>query len=216
MKSSKWVRRTSHGFEPAARQLLDGWIEATTKYCDEMEGREAPFFFNERANISMLAAACWLKGGIALEEYSASKFAEDRNSNGRCDLYVFLAGENIEIEAKSVKRRLPMNAASLALHLRSKLNEAIQDARKLPPQKSFRRAACAFYTLRVEASRYASNEQLKERYVGELSRYKDALMAFEQCSAVAWCVPPSIRRLRVSPDSDEFVFGCILAVSFLT
>ena len=210
------MRRTSHGFEPAARQLLDGWIEATTKYCDAMEGREAPFFFNERANISMLAAACWLKGGIALEEYSAPKFAEERDSNGRCDLYVFLAGENIEIEAKSVKRRLPVNAASLALHLRTKLDEAIEDAKKLPPQKSFRRAACAFYALRVEASRYASREQLEEKFAGELSRYKEGLMALEQCSAVAWCVPRSIGRLRVSPDSDEFVFGCILALSFLT
>ncbi|SOC93509.1 hypothetical protein SAMN05216358_3687 [Rhizobium sp. AN5] len=216
MKSSKWVRRTSRGFEPAARQLLDGWIEATTKYCGAMDGREAPFFFNERANISMLAAASWLKGGIALEEYTASKFAEDRNSNGRCDLYVFLAGENIEFEAKSVKRRLPLNAASLSLHLRSKLDEAIEDARKLPPQRSFRRAACAFYTLRVEASRFSSSEQLKEKYAEELDRYKDALIAYEKCSAVAWCVPRSIERLRVSPDADEFVFGCIVALSFLT
>jgi hypothetical protein len=214
MSSGEWIKRTGDGNESGLRKLLKGWSIATEKYCEAMGGGEAPFFFNERANISMLAAGAWLQGGVALEEYSASKFREDRESNGRCDLYVYLNNCNFEIEAKSVKTRLP-SEPSLSLHLRKKFDEAVADANSLTPQKNMARIACVFYALRVEASRHLSQERLDIKYEEELERYKFALKKIAECDAIAWCTPESIKRLRTNSDSDEFIFGCMIGMKVI-
>jgi hypothetical protein len=78
---------------PELAPLLREWIRANAVYVEQCEDTDAPWWFNERAALSVVAAAAWLAGGIALEEYAAPKArtgAQQRFSGERtrCDLFV--------------------------------------------------------------------------------------------------------------------------------
>jgi hypothetical protein len=73
--------------------MLREWIRANAAYVEQCEDSDAPWWFNERAALSVVAAAAWLAGGIALEEYTAPKHRTGAKlgSSGertRCDLFV--------------------------------------------------------------------------------------------------------------------------------
>ncbi|MEE4687915.1 hypothetical protein V2K59_24060 [Pseudomonas alliivorans] len=88
--------------------LLAAWIKAVVRYTSANE-RDNPWWYNERASLSVLAGAAWtVKGWSALEEYSTLKRHRtlepgvDSGSlrNGRCDLYVQSPDTTFAIEAK--------------------------------------------------------------------------------------------------------------------
>lgn len=73
------------------RPILKTWTELVLKYSNSFLQGDTCYWFNERANISMLAAAAWKpRGGwLALEEFSTYKHGEDAAlKNGRCDLWI--------------------------------------------------------------------------------------------------------------------------------
>src|SRR5690606_5499082 len=63
---------------------------------------DVPYFYNERASLSVLCGAAWRSGYLALEEYVAIKGGESDKPNGRIDLYIGQrdGDEEICIEAK--------------------------------------------------------------------------------------------------------------------
>jgi hypothetical protein len=80
----------SQGGSAKSRKLLkpvvDGWHKAMRHYAEIHKGDDdAGYFYNERANISFLAAGAWLSGGGALEEYVSSKYRSRKKSSGRVD-----------------------------------------------------------------------------------------------------------------------------------
>lgn len=88
--------------------LLKAWVKAIERYTDANE-RDNPWWYNERASLSVLAGAAWsLKGWHALEEFSTLKRLRTIESgvdagslrNGRCDLYVQSPTTSYAIEAK--------------------------------------------------------------------------------------------------------------------
>ena len=73
------------------------------QYGDVFEWSELPYFFNERATLSILQAACWQAGLISMEEFVTRKYgAKNKATTGRCDIYIGeKTGKNaIEFEAK--------------------------------------------------------------------------------------------------------------------
>lgn len=84
---------------PRFRPVLEQWIEANDRYCRVSHWKDIPWGYNERASLSTFAAASWLAGAIALEEYvedknpSTSSTGKIRRTKGRCDLYVAFRGE---------------------------------------------------------------------------------------------------------------------------
>lgn len=84
---------------PRFRPVLEHWIEANERYCRVSHWNDIPWGYNERASLSTFAAASWLAGAIALEEYvedknpSAPSVGKIRRTKGRCDLYVAFRGE---------------------------------------------------------------------------------------------------------------------------
>src|SRR5713226_1261165 len=58
---------------PELRQVLRKWIFVNKDYVHRWDGIDAPWWYNERASVSALAAAAWLAKGIALEEYTTRK-----------------------------------------------------------------------------------------------------------------------------------------------
>lgn len=95
---SKWL-------EP----ILHNWALAQDRYdrAHQYEGKEFLgdflLMYNERPCVGTLAAATWLAGGYALEEYGIVKRgSKDLRTRalGRCDLYVGLGDQGAQIEAK--------------------------------------------------------------------------------------------------------------------
>lgn len=80
--------------------LIENWCKAISRYCAAWPGEDAPYWRNERANVSMLAGAAWMSGAAAMEEYGTEKTFEDAKKNGRADLYITWLDHDCAIEAK--------------------------------------------------------------------------------------------------------------------
>lgn len=59
--------------------VLRKWSELHEKYCSAMQEGNKPedyddsFFYGEQTQVSLLASATWMKGGVALAEFSHEK-----------------------------------------------------------------------------------------------------------------------------------------------
>jgi hypothetical protein len=80
--------------------LIEGWIRATRRYTKLHGGDDAPYYYNERANISLMAAGAWLTGGAAVEEFGTIRGHGVEQYRGRADLYVKLGDYDASFEAK--------------------------------------------------------------------------------------------------------------------
>lgn len=84
---------------PEFSAVLRQWINANETYCEISNWGDVPWGYNERASLSTFAAAVWLSGAIALEEYveekdrAGSAMGRKKQRKGRCDLYVDLQGK---------------------------------------------------------------------------------------------------------------------------
>src|SRR5438445_755881 len=86
--------------------VLENWILTNTHVANEWSGIDAPWWYNERASLSVLAGAIWRAGGIAFEEYSEEKMYVHRHETGhksylgRCDLFFEIGSKEFIAEAK--------------------------------------------------------------------------------------------------------------------
>ena len=72
VEQGTWVRRSS-GIV-SLRPLMQCWLERSLEYCKCHGGEDNGWWYNERASLSILAAAAWsLERWCALEEYSTTK-----------------------------------------------------------------------------------------------------------------------------------------------
>jgi hypothetical protein len=92
-------------------------------------GKDHPYWYNERTHVGLLAAAVWLSGGTALEEFKAEK--EHKNKGTRCDLWIRTNKAAFECEAKHLWLNLEEKTEDLILKLGKKLHLAVQDVRSL-------------------------------------------------------------------------------------
>ncbi len=118
----------------ALRRVFDQWISMIPQYARRsalaLHKPDYFFWYNERTSVGSIAAAAWLAGGFALEEYSAPK----RGYRGRADLWILIHGEMFAIEAKqqwpSIGTRA-MARTSLSQVFLKWLDDAARGARKL-------------------------------------------------------------------------------------
>lgn len=98
--------------------LLNAWVAAIERYTGQYG--DNPWWYNERATLSILAGAAWtLDGWIALEEFSTSKRLRalepgvdhgDKLRQGRCDLYVRSPELSFVFEAKQANQPIGKRA----------------------------------------------------------------------------------------------------------
>src|SRR5689334_19566240 len=85
------------------KRVFEEWVKINTRLANEWaELGDAPWWYNERASLSLLAGAVWLCGGTAFEEYAADKkhLGKRIRYRGRSDIYFFLGGKHYMAEAK--------------------------------------------------------------------------------------------------------------------
>ncbi|WP_438302106.1 hypothetical protein [Pseudomonas sp. NMS19W] len=103
MFNDKRVRITCPGLQ-AIEPVLHSWISCTERYIGVWDGNDLPYWYNEQANVSILAGAAWKADWTAIGEYQINKIATEANeritSIGRNDLYIADDTNGFCIEAK--------------------------------------------------------------------------------------------------------------------
>ncbi len=144
------------GLEPW-NQILDEWIKIHQQYIEDDEFDDCMYWYNERANVGVLAGAIWKSGGIALEEYSSYKTkATEENEDteeaetrkitklreGRVDLYFYTQNHQYIVEAKHLRPKLDtkkLDTNSVITKINKSLEQACNDAKDSlePAQKNY-------------------------------------------------------------------------------
>jgi hypothetical protein len=86
------------------------------------------FWYRERPHIGFLAAAIWLAGGIALEEYGTHKTIKQKRKRGRADLYFKIANSSFYCEAKHLTLTLGKDTVALSRKVCAKLKKQPVDS----------------------------------------------------------------------------------------
>ena len=124
------------------RPILENWLIAQGKYITKTN--DYPWWYNERASISILAASAWKTNNVALEEYCTKKgIHKNKIKNGRCDIY-FTCGD--ECFAGEAKQAWIYSGMRSRISLREKLNDGLENAKrrtsKLHKREGRRLAIC--------------------------------------------------------------------------
>ena len=118
--------------------LLHEWTRCVSRYCAVAEC-DAPYWYNERASLSTLAAAAWRAGGVAVEEYAAFKGKKKAGPPHRVDLWFRYRRKRFVVEAKIgwVNLGEGSTPAYNAGAVRRRLDAALEDVRRCPKDGTF-------------------------------------------------------------------------------
>lgn len=139
------------GNDEEIETLLTAWVKAVERYTSANE-YDNPWWYNERASLSVLAGAAWtLKDWHALEEFSTQKRYRtlqpgvDAGSlrTGRCDLYVQSPETSYAIEAKQAVQSIGSRSDGDTYAARA-MRKAWEDSGDLHHSEADRRFAVTF------------------------------------------------------------------------
>jgi hypothetical protein len=171
-------------------KILWTWVKLNEQFF--IQSRDGSWWYNERASISVLAAAAWMTGGVALEEFSAKKRQNKIEHSGRADVYLNLNGREFACEAKftwlSVRSKNPITK------IKDVLDSACKDAKCLNRNEGRRFGVC-FVPVYLSKGNVLQFDTLIE------SLQKKIVLA--NFDAVAWSFPVKARRLTFEK-SDQF------------
>jgi len=171
--------------------LIEAWFQAIDKYCALADTDDAPYWYNERANISLLAGAAWLCGMAALEEYPIDKKPKREWKSGRSDLYLTWGKDHCVMESKVCW--YPEQ------NLKSKLELAVQDAHaNHDTDMAF---ACVFVVPGYQAGRTKNTTEFV-RHISEECLETDILAA---------CFPAGRQNLK-SPSDGKLYPGVAMVL----
>lgn len=157
------------------------------------EGNDLPWWYNERALLSLFAGAVWNTGGHAFEEFSEIKHKSKRRrkGNGRVDLWFKTSGGEFRAEAKDTE--IPItNRSQQQKSLHALMKRAVADARRNPADGFSRRLAIAIAVPYMRAGLGAKKQQ--EQISWFLSLFDEV-----DYDAVAWSFPP-LKKLPIFND----------------
>ncbi len=149
--------------------LLSAWIKAIVRYTS-FNKRDNPWWYNERASLSVLAGAAWtLKNWHALEEFSTQKrfrtleLGVDSGSlrHGRCDLYVQSPDTSFAIEAKHTVQSIGARSDGFTFANRA-LRKAWEDSGDLSKWEADRRFAVTFIVPSIPLTEVLGDEAGEE------------------------------------------------------
>lgn len=191
--------------------LLEEWILSIERFSRITNG-DVPYWYNERANIGVLAAAAWRCGRIALEEFQYEKIDVSSNGetdettqkkwNGRCDLWISNDRSEEIVEAKF--KWLNMRSEKLTEFARSCLMEAVGDAKNTRGNDEIKAIGVAFLPVYAKADKVGDIDAL-EKVIAETIVSACQLPA----DLVAWCFPKRLRD-HIGEKYKNYLPGIIL------
>lgn len=205
--------------------ILKNWCYLHTFYT-ETRSEDAGYWYNERASISVLAAAAWHeKNWVALEEYSTRKInsnEEARNSatvgdrSGRCDLFIGSKNGNAQfaIEAKQAWQRIGNRVDDPYAQLNHSVDAAWNDARHLILGEASKRLAITFCspsihvtTLQWHEKKGQSIEDIIKCWLADLH----VRLENNEFHGLAYCFPKNTRRLK-SEHNQRIYPGTVMLI----
>ncbi len=192
------------------RKLFNLWVDVSRRYADHWgrkktgAWKEVHWWYRERANVGMFAAAVWQANGVALEEYGSEKtfIAKKRKSKyrGRTDLCFSLplSGRNFAAETKHTSSKLlEKRKGEPSFHkIIEGLEAACKDAGGVRGQGEL--LGMVFVTLdlpKATAGRTKVSKVIADwtKRVRNDSRLKDNPL--KQCLFISWFFPTEARLL---------------------
>ncbi len=172
--------------------------KVTRDISKEPEAEDCAYWYNEMGNMSVLSAAAYVNGWVALTETSALK--RNRNRVGRLDGYFlsFTHGECVEAKYGSVN---DWDKKSIDSSVHKKLEESIKDC--LLHDVDQPRIAVVFLTISVNRKTYDPKNwdygdliKKVERSASEfVKNNKKIKKRRNNIDIVAWCCPDSCKNL---------------------
>ncbi|MGT8855998.1 hypothetical protein [Enterobacter sp. 186315] len=168
MKSLKSINIQSGDVE--LEILLKAWVKAIVRYTSANQ-RDNPWWYNERASLSVLAGAAWtLKDWHALEEFSTYKRFRTLEPgvdsgalrSGRCDLYIQSPDTSFAIEAKQTVQSIGARSDG-STYIARAMKKAWDDSGDLSHQEADRRFAVTFIVPSIPLREVSINEAGSEK-----------------------------------------------------
>ena len=177
----------------ALHGVLRNWIKTNLHVADTWEGIDAPWWYNERASLSVLAGAIWRCGGIAFEEFSEVKFHAKRREGpresyrGRCDIHFQVGSKDFVAEAKYGYSGATARNADVVPKIAHLLDDARKATGRLAPNGQCRLAMvfiAPYFTQKFKGD----EEAMMNRWIKKIREVP--------CSAKAWVFPATARGLQ--------------------
>ena len=171
------------------KPLLKEWIAANlTVVGGWADAGDLPWWYNERASISVLAGAAWKTGGFAFEEFGDEKKTGKKRQllyHGRIDLYFNVKGEHFIAECKYFQSSATFGCPTTTEQLRKGLQEACRAVEKCP-RRGQRKLGILFAAPYIAKSREAHADELLKVWFAAMRRVR--------CPCSAWVFPAGVQR----------------------
>lgn len=184
-------------------KMIAEWHQVIEDY-GRLVSDDAPYWYNERANISILSGAAWRAGKLALEEFGHEKSDKQGNSQGdswkgRCDLWLIERHEEELVEAKF--RWVSLRSGSFTSLVKTSLSIAVKDAHNSKQVRGARSVGVTFIPVYIPV-RYESDIDI---YIHQ--RIEDAKLISADC--IAWSFPDK-NRFLTGTDGKNYCPGVFL------
>ena len=200
---SKLLQGTHLGPLPELAAVFKCWRPLMNS-ADWLDDDDAPWWYNERASLSIFAGAIWKANGSVLEEFSMNK--RDRQSKklkpGRCDIWFSHRENYYRAEAKPCWPTLHRDPNRTWASIEKAMARAESDTRRLPKETDTRRLAIVLASPRLPL-RY--EEELKDRlrpFCANLPEYCG------EKTGCTWVFPktamPSSNRTGICSDTSYY------------
>lgn len=171
--------------------VLRKWSDLHENYCKEMQEGNKPedyddsFFYGEQSQVSLLAAATWMKGGLALAEFSHKKRElfkhggrkKHKTFSGRADLYA-KKGMEYEFYIEAKYEALSLNPRRDWSSVFEKLDEKAQKSASQTKEKGVTTLKLGFVSMYLPKKDLNRYRDLRVNFIQELCNYKSAACAW--------------------------------------
>jgi hypothetical protein len=140
---------------------------------------DAPWWYNERASLSLFAGAVWRSGGWVFEEFSTKRRvakgrSKYKSSSGRCDIMFGIGKKQFIGEAKQCWPVLGSSLQTPIKEVNSCLKTALAQVSQLSSDEA-ERVAIVFVTPRIHASKQEDVEMIVGEFVDGLKTKHGAM-----------------------------------------
>lgn len=183
------------------RPIFQQWIKINEEYCDTYPSEDCPYWYNERAAVSILAGAVWKSSGLALEEFSSNKKYGRSGYLGRADLWFSFGKKKSQdylIEAKYERLSLFSNYYKLEKRIAKNIKSAIADAKNSQEDASLMLGVTFLVPYIPPSAQHNENQRLVDFY---------KLLKGMQLDVLAIYFNPYVIK-----DEDGYSYPCIAMV----
>lgn len=158
------------------KPLLNEWVRLHKLY-SKIDDKDSLYWYNERANLSVLAGAAYRCNEFSLEEVGIDKERGGDKWRGRCDLLFTWGKKDYAIESKQKFVSLGDRAKNSSVHIKKSLEDARREAVEV-------KTAADHYIGLVFAIPYIPKEQSKDterllkRFIDEIDEVDYDIMAY--------------------------------------